>query len=54
MVAAETREANLTAEASSSCSVKINTDKSIDRHFYIGGRNGYILYRGGIARSRHG
>lgn len=45
VITAETREANLTAEAGGSCSVKINPDKTVDSHCYVAGGTVYILYR---------
>ena len=45
VVTAETKEANVTAEAGGSCSVKINPDKTVDSHCYIAGGTVYILYR---------
>jgi len=45
VVTAETKEANVTAEAGGSCSVKINADKSVDSRCYIAGGTVYILYR---------
>ena len=45
VVTPETREANVTAEAGGSCSVKINADKTVDSHCYIAGGTVYILYR---------
>jgi len=45
VVTPETKEANLTAEAGGSCSVKINPDKTVDSHCYIAGGTVYILYR---------
>jgi hypothetical protein len=45
VVTPESREANVTAEAGGSCSVKINADKTVDSHCYIAGGTVYILYR---------
>jgi hypothetical protein len=45
VVTPETKEANVTAEAGGSCSVKINPDKTVDSHCYIAGGTVYILYR---------
>jgi len=45
VVTPEAKEANLTAEAGGSCSVKINPDKTVDSHCYIAGGTVYILYR---------
>jgi hypothetical protein len=45
VVTPDTREANLTAEAGGSCSVKINPDKTVDSRCYVAGGTVYILYR---------
>jgi hypothetical protein len=45
VVTPDTKEANVTAEAGGSCSVKINPDKTVDSHCYIAGGTVYILYR---------
>jgi hypothetical protein len=45
VITPETKEANVTAEAGGSCSVKINPDKTVDSHCYIAGGTVYILYR---------
>lgn len=45
VVTPEAREANVTAEAGGSCSVKINGDKTVDSHCYIAGGTVYVLYR---------
>jgi hypothetical protein len=45
VVTPETREGSVMAEAGGSCSVKINSDKTVDSHCFIAGGTVYILYR---------
>jgi hypothetical protein len=45
VVTPDTREATVTAEAGGSCSVKINSDKTVDSRCYIAGGTVYVVYR---------
>ena len=45
VVTPESREATVTAEAGGTCSVKLNSDKTIDSHCYIAGGTVYVVYR---------
>jgi hypothetical protein len=45
VVTPDSKEANVTAEAGGSCSVKINPDKTVDSRCYLAGGTIYIVYR---------
>ena len=45
VVTPDTHEASVTAEAGGSCSVKINSDKTVDSRCYLAGGTVYIVYR---------
>ena len=45
VVTPDAREASVTAEAGGSCSVKINSDKTVDSRCYLAGGTVYIVYR---------
>lgn len=45
VVTPDSHEANVTAEAGGSCSVKINSDKTVDSRCYLAGGTVYIVYR---------
>jgi len=45
VVTPDSREATITAEAGGTCSVKINSDKTVDSRCYIAGGTVYVVYR---------